>query len=120
MVRPKIVWSIEWDPGHHEELRNGPENKIHIWESPFRVSKKFGIFPVSYWGSSRMFWRGHQWGPPIPEGPRGPRGGTQAYLVLGHQPPMAHAASPWATLKRGDQLGGQVFSLPPLGAGPRD
>jgi hypothetical protein len=26
-----IVWSLGWDPGNHEEFRNGPENKIHIW-----------------------------------------------------------------------------------------
>jgi hypothetical protein len=26
-----IVRSLGWDPGHHEEFRNGPENKIHIW-----------------------------------------------------------------------------------------
>ena len=28
--RPNIVRSLGWDPGHHEEVRNSPENKIHI------------------------------------------------------------------------------------------
>ena len=30
MVKLKIVRSLEWDPGHDKELRNGPEIKFHI------------------------------------------------------------------------------------------
>jgi hypothetical protein len=30
MMRPKIVQSLGWDPGHDEELRNGSEIKINI------------------------------------------------------------------------------------------
>ena len=48
MEGPKDVQSLIWDPGHHEEVRNSPENKIHIWEVKFRVPEKFGNFPVSY------------------------------------------------------------------------
>ena len=44
--RPKFVRSLGWDPGHHEKVRNGPENKIHIREINFQVSEKFGNFPV--------------------------------------------------------------------------
>ena len=43
--RPDIVRSLGWDPGHHEEIWNSPENKIHIREVIFRVSEKFGNFP---------------------------------------------------------------------------
>ena len=52
------------DPGHHEEVRNSLRNKIHIREVVFRVSEKFGKFPVSYRRVSRRFRRVHQWGPP--------------------------------------------------------
>ena len=48
-----------WDPGRHEEVRNGPENKIHIWKVKIRVSGKFWIFPVSYRETSRRFWGSH-------------------------------------------------------------
>ena len=47
--RPKFVRSLGRDPGHHEEVQNGPENKIHIREVDFWVSEKFGIFPVVDW-----------------------------------------------------------------------
>ena len=57
--RPNVVRSLGLDLGHHEEVRNGPENKIHIREVDFRVAEKFGIFPVSYRESSRRFWGSH-------------------------------------------------------------
>ena len=41
MEGPKVVRSLGWDPGHHEELRNGPEIKIHIRQVGFRVPEKF-------------------------------------------------------------------------------
>jgi hypothetical protein len=47
-----FVWSLGWDPGHHEEVRNGPENKIHIMEVIFRGS---GKVPVFLTGVSRRF-----------------------------------------------------------------
>jgi hypothetical protein len=60
MVILKVGRSPGWDLGHHEELRNGSDSKIHIWESHFRVSEKFGICPVSFWESSRRITMGHQ------------------------------------------------------------
>ena len=48
LARPKVVQSPGWDPGHHEELRNGPEVKIYIWKVVFGVSKKVWFFPVLY------------------------------------------------------------------------
>ena len=47
--RANVVRSLGWDPGYHEEIRNGPENKIHIRKVPFRSS---GMIPVF---SSGMF-----------------------------------------------------------------
>ena len=47
--RPNVVRSLGWDPGYHEEIRNGPENKIHIRKVPFR---SWGMVPVF---SSGMF-----------------------------------------------------------------
>ena len=41
---PNVVRSLEWDPGYHEEIRNGPENKIHIRKVLFRSSGKFLMF----------------------------------------------------------------------------
>ena len=41
--RPNVVRSLGWDPGYHEEIRNGPENKIHIRKVPFR---SWGMVPV--------------------------------------------------------------------------
>ena len=32
MEFPKLVRSLGCDPGHHEEIRNGPENKITYME----------------------------------------------------------------------------------------
>ena len=40
--------SLGWDPGHHEELWNGLEIKIRIWEVDFGVPEKFRNFPASY------------------------------------------------------------------------
>lgn len=42
MVRRNIVRSLGLDPGHHEELRNGPQIKIRISQVNFRVPEKFG------------------------------------------------------------------------------
>ena len=39
--RPNVVWSLGWDPVYHEDIRNGPENKIHIMKVLFRSSGKF-------------------------------------------------------------------------------
>ena len=36
--RPNVVRSLGWDPGYHEVIRNGPENKIHIRKVLFRSS----------------------------------------------------------------------------------
>ena len=47
--RPNVVRSLGWDPGYHEEIRNGPENKIHIRKVPFL---SWGMVPVF---SSGMF-----------------------------------------------------------------
>ena len=41
MESPKIVWSPGWDPGHHEELQNSPDVKIHIWKVVIGVMEKF-------------------------------------------------------------------------------
>ena len=49
--RPNVVRSLGWDPGYHEEIRNGPENKIHIRKVPFR---SWGMVPVF---SSGMFYK---------------------------------------------------------------
>lgn len=43
---PNVVRSLGWDPGHHEEVRNSPENKIHIWEVIFRVTRKVQDFHI--------------------------------------------------------------------------
>src|SRR3954463_15238036 len=47
--RLDVVRSLGWDPVYHEEIRNGPENKIHIRKVPFR---SWGMVPVF---SSGMF-----------------------------------------------------------------
>ena len=54
----KVVRSPGWDPGHHEELRNGPEVKIHIWKVVIGVPKKVRVFSVLYWEGSRRFQSG--------------------------------------------------------------
>jgi hypothetical protein len=72
MVSPKVVRSLGWDPGYHEELRNGPEIKIHIREVGFRVFGKFRNFPAEYRKVLERSGRGvPRWGPPALEGPRG-------------------------------------------------
>jgi hypothetical protein len=48
-----VVRSLGWDPRHHKEVRNGPENKIHIWKVIFRGSEKYGVLT----GASRKFWK---------------------------------------------------------------
>ena len=79
MESPKVVRSPGWDPGYHEELRNGPEVKIYIWEVIFRVPEKFGNFPVLYREGSRRF-RGFHHGAQRPgKGPHGPRGGPSPH-----------------------------------------
>jgi hypothetical protein len=55
MVSPKVVQIPVWDLGHHEELRNGPEVKIYIWEVIFWVPEKVRFFPVLYREGSRRF-----------------------------------------------------------------
>jgi hypothetical protein len=43
--RPNVVRSLGWDPGYHEVIRNGPENKIHIKESPVsELRNDSGVF----------------------------------------------------------------------------
>ena len=45
---PNVVQSPRWDPECHEELRNGPEVKIYIWEVLFLLPEKFRVFPMLY------------------------------------------------------------------------
>src|SRR3954465_5296369 len=47
--RPNVVRSLGWDPGYHEEIQNGPENKIHIRKVLFRGWRMVPVF------SSEMF-----------------------------------------------------------------
>ena len=49
--RPNVVRSLGWDPGYHEVIRNGPENKIHIMKVPFRSSE---MIPVNVLEGSGM------------------------------------------------------------------
>ena len=42
--RPNVVRSLGWDPGYHEEIRNGPENKIHIRKVLFRGWRMVPVF----------------------------------------------------------------------------
>ena len=42
--RPNVVRSLGWDPGYHEVIRNGPENKIHKGKSRFGVGEWFRCF----------------------------------------------------------------------------
>ena len=39
-----VVRSPGWDPGRHEEFRNGPEVKIYIWKVVVRVPEKVRLF----------------------------------------------------------------------------
>ena len=55
MESMKVVHSPGWDPGHHEELWNGPEVKIHIWKVVIRVPEKVRVFSVLYQEGSRRF-----------------------------------------------------------------
>src|SRR6266699_5964038 len=55
LVRSNVVRSLGWDPRHHEEIRNGPENKIHIWKVKIRVSEKFRFFSGELLECSRSF-----------------------------------------------------------------
>jgi hypothetical protein len=104
------------DLGHHEDLWNGSENKIHIWESIFWVPEKFGIFRVSYRRSSRRFQRSHRWGPHLPRDPHGPSGCSQAYKGMGNHPQMAHAVGPRGNPKKGAiNLGGKFSPSPFVG-----
>ena len=41
---PNVVRSLRLDPVYHEEIRNGPENKIHIRKVLFQSSGKFPMF----------------------------------------------------------------------------
>ncbi len=92
--RPNVVRSLGWDPGHHEEVRNGPENKIHIRKVIFRVSEKFRNFSVLYRRVSRRFRR-------VTSGPTF-SGGL-------HRPSRAQPASPSrATLKRKRKTLGEI------------
>ena len=55
MESPKVVRSPGWDPGHHEELWNSPEVKIHIWKVVIGVPEKVRVFSVLYREGSRRF-----------------------------------------------------------------
>ena len=87
MESPKVVRSPGWDPGYHEELWNGPEVNIYIWEVIFWVSEKVRVFSVLYREGSRRF-RGFHRGAQRPEkGPHGPRGGATAHMGWPHPSP---------------------------------
>ena len=123
MVSPKIVRSLGWDPGHHEELRNGPEIKKTYMESGFQGYRKssgfFGIVPEG----SRRFRRVPWWGPPIPEGPTWTKGWrTMALHGPGAPAPLwpmrLGIRDKIKSLKnRGERLGGQVGCYSALGLG---
>ena len=103
------------DPGHHEEVRNGPENNIHIREVDFQVSEKFGIFLVETVEGSRRFRGGPTYGPSTWKGLVG-HGGAAWPNGPGA---TAHKGPSW--LNRGNPrglLGGQVAPLSPLAAAP--
>src|SRR3954467_10143121 len=59
--RLKVVRSLGWDPGYHEEIQNGPENKIHIRKVLFRSSEMIPVF------SPGMFLKGLE-GPALRRG----------------------------------------------------
>ena len=87
MESPKVVRILGWDLGHHEELRNGPEVKIYIWEVIFRVPKKFGNFLIKYREGSRRF-RGFHHGSQRPRKvPHRSRGGSIADMGWLHHSP---------------------------------
>src|SRR4051812_15959417 len=50
-----VVRSLGWDPRYHEEIRNGPENKIHIRKVRFRSLGKIPMFSSEVLEGSRRF-----------------------------------------------------------------
>ena len=42
--RSNVVQSLGLDPGHHEEIRNGPKNKIHIWKINLQGLEMLSVF----------------------------------------------------------------------------
>ena len=66
MENPKVVPSPGWDPGHREELRNGPEVNIYIWKVVVRVPGKTPVFSVLYREVTGRFQK-------VLEGSRSPR-----------------------------------------------
>jgi hypothetical protein len=115
-VSPNFVRSLGWSLGHHEEIRNGPEIKNHIYESGFRVSRKVRDFSVLYQKVLEVS------GGSTDGAHMGPGGGALAYMGQVHQPSLAHAASAGETLKgrhrEGNWGGGKRVSFPPLAATP--
>src|SRR3954468_20550706 len=57
--RPNVVRSLGWDLGYHEEIRNGPENKIHIRKVQFRSSGMVSVFSSE---CSRRVYKYHRYG----------------------------------------------------------
>jgi hypothetical protein len=62
--RANVVQSLGLDSGHHEKVRNSPENMIHMREVTFWGSAKVSVF-------DRLFLEGFG-GPPV--GPQPGRG----------------------------------------------
>ena len=53
---PNVVRCLGWDPGYHEEIRNGPENNIHISKVRFpEFGKDSDVFIREVLESSRRF-----------------------------------------------------------------
>jgi hypothetical protein len=92
-METKFVRSLGCDPGCHEEVRNSPENKIHIREVDFWVSEKFGIFPVVDWkvleGSGGVHHGAHDLG-----GLAWAEGMLPGLMGQGHMAPKAQAGQP--------------------------
>ena len=89
-----IVRSLRGDPRHQEELRNGLEVKIHIWQSDFRISEKVQDFHGRVSKCSRRFRRVPLWGPHIHHDQEWPTGPFD-------QPSLVHVVNQWATRKWG-------------------
>ena len=69
MWLPKVVRSPGCDPGHDEELRNGPEVKIGILDEGYWSPKLFRGYQVMTSVSERGFGDpGKRWGPYRPRG----------------------------------------------------
>ena len=83
--RPKFVRSLGWDPGYHDEVRNSPENKIHIREVKIPSFRKFGIF-LEESGKVPM---GPTCGPMYLEEESGPWGCCLAYWARRTKPTWA-------------------------------